>query len=69
MHEMSYRTILAVSFPTYSRTFDSNVYLSALGLAIAQALVQAHHGSLNVQSELGIGNTFTTKLPYKTIFL
>jgi len=36
---------------------------AGLGLAIASAIIQAHHGSLQVQSELGKGSTFTIQLP------
>jgi signal transduction histidine kinase len=36
---------------------------SGLGLAIAIAIAQAHQGTIQVQSQLGCGSTFTVKLP------
>ena len=34
-----------------------------LGLSIAQAIVQAHHGTILCESEPGIGSVFTIRLP------
>jgi signal transduction histidine kinase len=38
-----------------------------LGLAIAQAIVEAHHGSVECESETGKGSTFTVRLPVSKI--
>jgi two-component system OmpR family sensor kinase len=36
---------------------------SGLGLSIVQAIMDAHHGSVEIQSELGRGTTFTLVFP------
>ena len=36
---------------------------SGIGLAIAQKIVESHHGSIDVESKPGVGTTFTLKLP------
>ncbi len=39
---------------------------TGLGLAIVSEIIEAHHGRLKVQSELGKGSTFTVLLPKKS---
>ena len=36
---------------------------SGLGLAITRAIIEAHHGKIDVQSVLGKGTTFSITLP------
>jgi heavy metal sensor kinase len=39
---------------------------TGLGLAICKAIVDSHHGSIDVKSQPGAGSTFNVKLPLKT---
>ena len=39
---------------------------SGLGLSISQGIIENHGGSINVQSKVGIGTTFTIFLPYES---
>ena len=36
---------------------------SGLGLAIVERIVTAHHGTLEIETELGVGTTVTVRLP------
>ena len=37
--------------------------LAMLGLAIAQSIAQSYAGSISVESAVGMGSTFTVRLP------
>lgn len=39
---------------------------TGLGLAVIWGIIDNHNGTINVESELGIGTTFTIHLPVKT---
>ncbi len=38
-----------------------------LGLSLVKAIVEAHHGSVSVQSQTGLGSVFTVGLPIKSL--
>lgn len=46
-----------------SRSRDEGASGTGLGLSICQAIVEAHHGQLQVESKPGEGTTFTVTLP------
>jgi hypothetical protein len=58
--------VLPHIFDRFYRAEDSTVQSSSgtgLGLAIVKAIVELHGGELMVESEPGIGSTFTFVLP------
>jgi signal transduction histidine kinase len=40
---------------------------AGLGLAIAKSIITAHNGSIEVESRVGVGTTFTLRLPIRVI--
>ena len=66
-------TGVGIALPEQTRIFDRFYRVnsdrsrhtggSGLGLSIAKAIAIAHNGSIDVQSELGKGSTFTIRLP------
>ena len=56
-------------FDKFYRSSDDQAQAKAghgLGLSIAQEIVKLHHGSLNLESTLGEGSTFTIELWKRT---
>jgi PAS domain S-box-containing protein len=43
--------------------FTTKEHGSGLGLSISYGIIQAHHGTIHAQSEVGVGTTFTLTLP------
>ena len=40
---------------------------TGLGLLVTRKMVEEHNGRISVISKLGVGTTFTIRLPYETV--
>jgi len=55
---------LPTLFEPYARGVSSRRYGGlGIGLFVARQIMEAHHGSINVRSEKGVGSVFTLRLP------
>lgn len=56
---------LAFVFNTYYKASNTNVKDShGIGLSICQKIIEKHKGKITIESEEGIGSTFTFMIPY-----
>jgi signal transduction histidine kinase len=53
-------------FQTTSVKSTANEKSTGLGLAIVKKIIESHHGSVSVESEVGKGSVFTFRLPVNT---
>jgi signal transduction histidine kinase len=51
--------------PFYRSTNTETIVGSGLGLAVVQKCLELHQGEIFVESEIGVGTTFTIKIPQK----
>ncbi len=71
VHDAGRDTGVGISAEDQSRIFEEFYQVGAartqegtgLGLALTKRLVELHHGSLGLESEPGVGSTFTVTLP------
>lgn len=56
---MSEETTAKLFTPFYT----TKIYGTGLGLPICQRIIEAHHGSIQIESELNVGTTITLRLP------
>jgi signal transduction histidine kinase len=61
--ERFYRYQPQKSSKSSSKSGNSATSESGLGLAIAKAIAESHHGQIKVESKVGQGTTFTVNLP------
>jgi PAS domain S-box-containing protein len=55
--------VLEPFFTTKGRLGESNTPGTGLGLSVTHGIIKAHGGTISVESTVGVGSTFTVRLP------